>query len=94
MPFNPIARYYDQDDGRIEEDIPTVLGFAQKTGGPVLDLGAGTGRLTIPLAEAGYEVTGIDSARAMLAIAEHKSGESGAERANHPGRDGLYTGRT
>ena len=72
MPFNSIARYYDQDDGRIEEDIPTILGFARKTGGPVLDLGAGTGRLTLPLAQAGYHVTGIDSAADMLAIARQR----------------------
>ncbi len=84
MPFNPIAHYYDQDDGRIEEDIPTILGFAQKTGGPVLDLGAGTGRLTIPLAEAGYLVTGIDSAAEMLAIARQK-----VERAGLAGRVSL-----
>jgi len=72
MPFNPIARYYDQDDGLLDEDIPTILGFAQKTGGPVLDLGAGTGRLTLPLAQAGYDVTGIDSAGEMLAIARQR----------------------
>jgi len=77
MPFNPIAYYYDQDDGRIEEDIPTILGFAQKTGGPVLDLGAGTGRLTLPSAKAGYEVTGIDSAGEMLTIAKYKLEEAG-----------------
>ena len=72
MPFDPIAHYYDADDGQLVEDIPTVLAFAQKTGGPVLELGVGTGRLALPLAEAGYHVTGIDSAAAMLAIARQR----------------------
>lgn len=77
MPFDPIARFYDQDDGQIQEDIPMLLAFARKTGGPILDLGAGTGRLSLPLAEAGYDVTAIDSAANMLAIARQKVEETG-----------------
>lgn len=46
-------------------------------GGPVLELGCGTGRLTIPIAEDGVDITGLDLSGAMLALAEEK-----ARRAN------------
>ncbi len=77
MPFDPIARFYDQDDGRLSEDIPTILGFAQKGGGPVLELGVGSGRLALPLAKAGFEVTGIDISDKMLAFARQRIAEAG-----------------
>jgi ubiquinone/menaquinone biosynthesis C-methylase UbiE len=72
MPFNPIARFYDAHHGQISADIPAYLGFARQTGGPVLDLGVGTGRLALALAKAGYTVTGVDSAPAMLALARRR----------------------
>ncbi|MCP4167109.1 MAG: class I SAM-dependent methyltransferase [Chloroflexi bacterium] len=77
MPYDPIARFYDQDDGRLSEDIPTILGFAQKSGGPVLELGVGSGRLALPLAKAGFEVTGIDISEKMLAFARQRIVEAG-----------------
>ncbi|MCB8942420.1 MAG: class I SAM-dependent methyltransferase [Ardenticatenaceae bacterium] len=40
----------------------------------VLDMGCGTGRLTLCLAELGHEVTGADPAKAMLAVARRKPG--------------------
>lgn len=45
--------------------------------GPVLELGCGTGRLTIPLVEDGWDVTGLDLSEAMLALAEEKAKRSG-----------------
>jgi SAM-dependent methyltransferase len=47
-------------------DIPFYLEQAVATGGPVLELGCGTGRLAIPLARAGLEVWALDSSAAML----------------------------
>src|SRR5437762_12653200 len=52
---------------------PFWLEQAQRYGGPILELGCGTGRLAIPLAEAGFAVTGIDRAPAMLAEARRKA---------------------
>lgn len=72
MPFTPIARFYDAHHGQISEDIPAYLTLARQTGGPVLDLGVGTGRLALALAKAGYTVTGVDSSPAMLAIARRR----------------------
>ncbi len=72
MTFDSIAHLYDLDDGRLSEDIPLYLGFAAKTGGPLLDLGIGSARLALPLARAGFSVTGIDLSAPMLALArEH-----------------------
>src|SRR6516225_9266940 len=40
--------------------------------GPVLELGCGTGRLTLPLAKAGIDLTGLDRSTRMLACARQK----------------------
>lgn len=44
--------------------------IARRTGGPILELGCGTGRVAIPLAQDGHEVVGLDRSQAMLARAE------------------------
>ncbi len=62
----PDARLYEMDDGRLTDDIPLYLGFAGKTGGPVVELGVGAGRVALPLAQAGYRVTGLDISPPML----------------------------
>jgi SAM-dependent methyltransferase len=67
--FDLFARFYDLDHGTFTEDLSFYLGFAQRTGSPVLDAGCGTGRVLLPLARAGYAVTGLDVSPAMLACA-------------------------
>lgn len=67
--YELLARYYDQIHAPLTADLPFVLQLAQENGGPVLDLGCGTGRLLLPLAEAGYQVTGVDNSPQMLKIA-------------------------
>lgn len=50
-------------------DVPFYVGEAARVnGGPatVLELGCGTGRLLLPLARAGHDVTGVDASSAML----------------------------
>jgi trans-aconitate methyltransferase len=63
-----LARLYDldlaEDPG---DDIGLYLALAERTGGPILELAAGTGRIVRPLAAAGFEVTALDSDPAMLA---------------------------
>jgi SAM-dependent methyltransferase len=49
---------------------------AHRAGGPVLELACGTGRLTIPLAQDGHEVVGLDASPAMLAAARRKALEA------------------
>jgi SAM-dependent methyltransferase len=47
--------------------------LAQETGGPVLEIGCGTGRVSIPIARLGIAVTGLDLVPGMLAQAQKKS---------------------
>jgi 2-polyprenyl-3-methyl-5-hydroxy-6-metoxy-1,4-benzoquinol methylase len=51
---------YDLENREFEPDGPFSLGFATKLKGPVLELGCGTGRVTIPLAQHGVDMTGLD----------------------------------
>lgn len=68
--YEHIARYYDLSHDRLVDDIPFILDLAATTAGPVLEIGCGSGRLLVPLARAGYDVTGIDLSPEMLARAE------------------------
>lgn len=54
-------------------------GFAKGRTPAVLELGCGTGRLAIPLAQAGFAVTGVDMAAPMLAQARRKARAAGAD---------------
>jgi SAM-dependent methyltransferase len=66
------AEVYDyQTQGR-GNDVPFWLALAEESGGPVLEVGCGTGRVTIPVARAGHEVTGLDMSPNMLAVARSK----------------------
>jgi SAM-dependent methyltransferase len=73
-PFSVIADYYDLDLGDYQEDVPLYDNLARRTEMPVLELGAGTGRVAIPLTKSGLSVVGIDSSEAMLTVARRKAG--------------------
>lgn len=62
--------YYDYFAGK--EGIPFFRRLMLRLGGPVLDLGCGTGPLAIDLAGAGLEVVGVDSSHYMLDVARDK----------------------
>jgi ubiquinone/menaquinone biosynthesis C-methylase UbiE len=55
-----IARLYDLDLSEFDGDVDLYVALAQRTGGPILELAIGTGRIAIHLAEAGHEVVGVD----------------------------------
>ena len=65
------AEYYDQDHAT-RVDIPFYVDLARQCGSPILELACGTGRVAIPLAEAGFEVWGIDLSENMLAVCRAK----------------------
>lgn len=50
------------------EDIPFWLALAARCNGPILELGCGTGRVLLPLAQAGRQVVGIDNDGSMLSF--------------------------
>ena len=72
--FDAWADVYDSVYSYVRDDIPFYVEQARRSEGPVLELGCGTGRVAIPIAEAGIEIVGIDSSQAMLDVAGQKAG--------------------
>jgi SAM-dependent methyltransferase len=72
-----LARLYDLDLSEDPGDLDLLLALAARADGPVLELAAGSGRLTVPLARAGHEVTGVDLDPAMLARARERADAAG-----------------
>jgi SAM-dependent methyltransferase len=71
------ARLYDLDLADDPGDLDLYLALAGRTGGPILELGAGTGRLAVPLAAAGHRVTAVDIDPAMLERARRRARDAG-----------------
>jgi ubiquinone/menaquinone biosynthesis C-methylase UbiE len=71
------AEYYDLTQRGVAGDIDFYLEMAKQAEGEILDLACGTGRIAIPLAEAGLQVTGLDLSAEMLKRAEQKAIERG-----------------
>ena len=74
-----LARYYDLDFLDVAYDAELYQQLAVAAGGPVLELGVGSGRLAVPLALAGHEVLGVDNDEAMLVRAEAAWAEARGE---------------
>jgi len=70
--YDAWADVYDLVYREIKSDIPFYMECARQKGSPILEIACGTGRVLIPLVEAGYEVWGIDSSPAMLTKAQQK----------------------
>jgi SAM-dependent methyltransferase len=58
--------WHDLECGRYDADLPLWRRLAAEEGGPVLDLGAGTGRVTLDLACAGFDVVALDLEQEFL----------------------------
>jgi SAM-dependent methyltransferase len=71
QPF--IAEYYDVSYSRRSDiDIPFYVEYAQNSGGSILELACGTGRVLIPTARTGCEITGLDLSTFMLGKCREK----------------------
>ena len=65
--FDAMAKWYDFDyDRRMRKDLPFYRKCAEDGGNPVLELGAGTARVTAHLVKHGFDVTGVELSRQML----------------------------
>lgn len=79
-PYDAIARLYDPWSRSVVEDVSFYVEEALAAGGPVVELGVGTGRIAIPTAGAGIEVIGVDSSQGMLDVCAdqaHRAGVAG-----------------
>ena len=65
---NPFPILYHTHHQNFREDIPFWQSLARWQGNPILELGCGTGRVLIPLAQTGQTIFGIDNSPDMLAF--------------------------
>jgi ubiquinone/menaquinone biosynthesis C-methylase UbiE len=71
--YDLIAPFYDIEHDRFDEDLDMYRNFAELSGGrKILELACGSGRVLLPLAQEGYELTGVDSSEKMLEIAQQR----------------------
>jgi SAM-dependent methyltransferase len=77
--YDAIAELYDPWSASVVEDVAFYLEEARRSGGPVLELGVGTGRIAVPIAADGIRVIGVDSSRAMLDVCARRAALAGVE---------------
>ncbi len=74
--YDSIAGLYDDWHVSVTEDVDFYVGEAVADGGPVVELGVGTGRIAVPTAQAGVHVIGVDSSAAMLEECRRRAAEA------------------
>jgi SAM-dependent methyltransferase len=79
--YRVCARHYEQDYAACGRtyDVQFYVDVAVECGGPVLEMGCGTGRVLIPTARAGLSVHGVDASREMLEVLKAKLQNEPAE---------------
>jgi SAM-dependent methyltransferase len=76
-PYDAIAELFDPWSRSVTEDVPFYVAEARKAGGPIVELGVGTGRIAIPTAAAGVPVIGVDSSVRMLEVCRRAAKAAG-----------------
>ena len=82
MAYNEFAYFYDEFNTAADYDalyryVTGELAAHGVPGGLLADLGCGTGDLTLMLAQAGYDVIGVDQSEEMLSVLREKADELG-----------------
>jgi ubiquinone/menaquinone biosynthesis C-methylase UbiE len=91
--WDDYAPFYDWENARTlgRRDVPFWRGIATRSTGPVLELGCGTGRISVPLARARVDLVGIDRSASMLSRLRASLGRT-RSRALRMGRVRLVRG--
>jgi SAM-dependent methyltransferase len=78
--YDAFAPIYDDWVGPMTADIPFYVELALETGGPLVELGVGSGRIAIPVArQTGRRVLGIDASPQMLELARERVAAAGVD---------------
>jgi len=77
--YDRIARIYDPWSRSVTEDVDFYVEEALASGGPVVELAVGTGRIAVPIATAGVRVIGVDTSPEMLRVAAEHASAAGVE---------------
>jgi SAM-dependent methyltransferase len=81
------ALWHDLECGAYEEDLPLWRAMAREAGGPVLDVGAGTGRVSLDLARGGVDVVALDAEASLLDVLERRAAGLAVETVVADARD-------
>ena len=77
--YDELGAAYDAWCESVVEDIAWYVALARESGGPVLEIGVGSGRIAVPTAVAGIHVVGVDNSPVMLELARAKAAAAGVE---------------
>jgi len=71
--FEHISKFYDIFSKGLNQDVKFYLNEAKKSKGKVLEIAVGTGRISLPLLEAGVDLYGFDASQNMINVLEDKA---------------------
>ncbi len=82
-----VVAWHDLECGGYTADLPLWRELAAEADGPILDVGAGTGRVALDLARAGHELIALDSEAAVLSVLEERAADLRVRTVHADARD-------